>query len=229
MDNYWKSFWTKHAEITINKDLQCQVLRTLEKKPISEDEFKGILNYVEENMKITKSDEILDLCCGNGLFATSFSSKCKRVVVVDFSKELIAQVDVNMHRNITPFVGDIRNINFKEGVFDKVLLYAGLQYLSYKDTILLFEKVIKWLRDDGIFYIGDIPDMEKIWFFYNSEERERIYFESMKNEKPLIGTWFTKSWLVKLGKYVNCKEIGILSQRNEFPYSHYRFDMFLKR
>ena len=229
MDNYWNTFWRKHSKSTTSQDPQCHVLRTLNKKPISNTLFQRILKDIEEKLEIYHSDEVLDLCCGNGLITAHIASKCKRVIGVDFAKELIAQIDVEKHKNISVVKEDIRKVNFEEQSFNKVVIYAGLQYLSYKEAISLFESVMRWLKSDGLFYIGDIPDWKRLWNFFNTNEREKTHFDSIKNDKPIIGTWFDSEWLVKLGRYTNFNEIVVLQQPDDFPYSHYRFDIVLKK
>lgn len=227
--DYWKDFWQSHAKSTVADHLQRQVLRTLNKKPIAEEQFHEILKYVKDKIKLAKRDDVLDLCCGNGLITTFLASCCKSVIGVDFAEELISQINLKKYNNISIIVEDIRRVSFEEQSFDKVVLYAGLQYLSYKETVLLFERVMSWLRTNGLFLIADIPDRERMWGFFNSEEREKVYFDTLKNEKPIVGTWFDRDWLVKLGRYVGFKKTKTLSQPKEFPYAHYRFDLLLKK
>lgn len=229
MDDYWKAFWAEHVQATASQHIQSQVLRTLNKAPISELQFQGILKEIEGKMEICTNDEVLDLCCGNGVITKYLASKCKRVVGVDFMPELVAQIDLEKHPNICRIVEDVRKVDFKEQSFDKVIIYAGLQYLSYKETIYLFESVVRWLKNDGLFYIGDIPDRERRWNFFNTDERERAYFDSIKNEKPIVGTWFESEWLVKLGRYTSFKDVEILQQSKGLPYAHYRFGIVLKK
>ena len=200
VDSYWKAFWIDHAKAAKTGNLQFQVLRTLNKKPIADVQFIKILQYVARKMNLSRNDVILDLCCGNGLFTTFFASKCRKIVGVDFAQELVAQIDIEKYRNVSVYVEDMRTIDFEEQSFDKVFMYAGLQYLSYKETIQLFETVKRWLKRKGVFFIGDIPDIKKIWKFFNSGERERIYFDSIKNDKPIIGTWFDRNLVGKIGR-----------------------------
>ena len=229
IDSYWKTFWRDHARSSLNDHAQRQVLRTLERKPIESSQFQEIMKYVQDKMRVCESDEILDFCCANGLFSTYFAKRCKKVVGVDFSEDLIGQIDLARYKNISAVVGDIREVKFNERSFDKVLLYAGLQYVSHKDTVGLFEKVAAWLRTGGAFFIGDIPDAGRIWEFHNSKERESAYFDSIKNDMPIIGTWFSGEWLIKLGEYAGFGEIDIMRQPDEFPYAHFRFDMMLRK
>lgn len=229
MADYWKTFWAESNKSTTSKHPQCQVLRTFNKKPISEAQFQKILEDIEKKMEICRNDEVLDLCCGNGLITVYLTSKCKRAVGVDFEPGLIEYIDLEKYPNVSVVTEDVRKVDFKEHSFDKIMIYAGLQYLSHQETICLFESVFRWLKSNGLFYIGDIPDRERLWNFFNTEERERACFGSIKNDKPIIGTWFDSEWLVKLGKYADFKCTEIIPQPEDFPYSHFRFDAVLKK
>ncbi|MDZ7795671.1 MAG: hypothetical protein U5N56_00885 [Candidatus Marinimicrobia bacterium] len=85
-DDYWINFWKEHSKNSKNKDSQTQVLRTLNKKPIDKNEWDQILQFVLFYMNIKKHDIVLDLFGGNGLFASEIAKICKRVDVVDISK-----------------------------------------------------------------------------------------------------------------------------------------------
>lgn len=229
MNDYWKDFWQNHAKTMITDHPQCQVLRTLNKKPISESLFREMLQYVKEKVLLSKTDDVLDLCCGNGLITTFLASGCKSVTGVDFVEALVSHIELKKHENISVVIKDIRKVSFKKESFDKVILYAGLQYLSCREAVFLFERILNWLRMKGLFLIVDIPDRRRIWEFFNSKDRERIYFDSIKNNRPIIGTWFDDDWLVKMGRHVGFKDAEILRQPDNFPYASYRFDMLLRR
>jgi len=227
--DYWSSFWAQHAKSTISADLQCQVLRTLNKKPISEAQFQSILSDIERKTAISSNDEILDLCCGNGLITKRLASQCKRIVGVDVVPELVEQINAEALGNISLIVQDVRGIDFERSSFDKVIIYAGLQYFSYAETISLFESARRWLKSGGLFYAGDIPNRKKLWNFFDTDDRAKAYFDSIKNREPIIGTWFDPEWLTKLGQYCGFEEVAVLEQPCDLPYSHYRFDITLKR
>jgi cyclopropane fatty-acyl-phospholipid synthase-like methyltransferase len=229
MNDFWKEFWIKHSCATKFDPPQVQVLRTINKQPISDEEFNAILKDIEEKMDINIGDVVLDLCCGNGLITTYLAPKCKKVVGVDFAQDLTLQIDLVKYSNISIIIEDILRVQFEQKTFDKILIYAGIQYLSVVETIYFFESVVKWLKNDGLFFIGDVPDQSRLWNFYNSNERQAVYFEALKNDAPLIGTWFEPQWLINLGKYSGFKKVDILSQPASLPYSHYRFDMILKK
>jgi len=228
-NDYWINFWKKHAKDSKNEDSQLQVLRTFNKKPIDKKKWELTLINIEQNLNIQSSDIILDLGCGNGLISEYLSKRCKSVTAVDISQELINEIDIKKYKNIKPIVKDIRKIEFKKNSFSKIIIYAGIQYLDYKETINIFESILKWLKSEGIFFIGDIPDSDRLWCFFNTKEREKVFFNSIKNNSPIVGTWFKKTFLLKLANYCGFNDARIISQHKNMIYSHFRYDMRIKK
>ena len=228
-NDYWIKFWKDYSKKAINKHDQLQVLRTKNKAPIDDDSWKEILQFVLSYMKLEKDDEILDLFGGNGLFAKEMSTRCKSVTVIDISKELLDNIDTKKYKNITRIAEDVRKITLPKNHYSKALIYAGIQYLTKRDTIELFKMLFNYLREGGICYIGDIPDTNRIWNFFNNEEREALFFESILENKPIIGTWFDNVWLEKLAYYIGFSEATTIRQKKEMIYSYFRFDLLIKR
>jgi len=226
-NNYWINFWTDHAVSSKGKDEQVRVMRTLNKQPISEQKWELTLDHIKKVLELNTADVVLDLCCGNGLIAKYISSYCSQVTTVDISKELLNDINTIEFTNIQSICSDIRKVDFNEEQFSKIILYSSLQYLTYSETVSLFENVYRWLKPGGIAFIGDIPDMDRLWTFFNNNERETAYFESVKEEKEIIGTWFNKEWLQKLSSYAKFKEGIILDQHPAMIYSFFRYDMKL--
>jgi len=229
MNDFWKKFWVDHAQATSSDSLQHQVLRTINKQPVSDAEFQEILKDIEEKLAIDRNDVILDLCCGNGLITSYLAPKCKKIIGVDFAQDLVRQIDLVRHPNISIVVEDIRKVQFEQETIDKVIIYAGIQYLTEKDTISLFESVLNWMKKNGVCFIGDVPDRSRLWDFFNNDQRQGAYFDALKKDAPLIGAWFESQWLKNLGKHVGFNKVDILAQPHHLPYSHYRFDVILRK
>ena len=225
--DYWVQFWKDHGQRTRSEDPQTQVLRTLNRKPIDDEKWQYTLGVIEEVINPGPNDDILDLCCGNGLVARKLLESARSVTAVDVSDCLVKSI--GEVKGITPIISDIRTVQFEPETFHKIVFYAGLQYFSDREVIAIFERVFLWLRTEGLFYIGDIPDVERIWTFYNDREREGAYFDSIKFGKPIIGTWFDRKFLQKLSNYVGFSQCRTLTQDKELIYSSYRFDMIMKK
>jgi len=196
---------------------------------VSDSTFQEVLKDIEKNIEINPEDTVLDLCCGNGLITTYLAPRCAKIVGVDVSPELIAQIDLEKYSNVSVLVDNIKKVDFEEDTFNKIIIYSGLQYLTPKESIELFESVMKWLKKDGIFLVGDVPDSHHLWDFADNEERQAAYFDALKNDRPFIGTWFEPQWLRNLGGYAGFTTVDIRSQPSELPFSHYRFDAILRK
>ncbi len=193
-----------------NSDPQLQIGRSINKKPINEDNWIFTLQYIEKHINLNIQDRLLDLCAGNGLISIPYSEKCKHITAVDISKTLINRINSFGRQNVTTITNDVRKIIFKNRSFSKVIIYFALQHFDEKDTIRLFEKIFNWLEYEGLLFIGDIPDADRLWNYFNNEERENAYFNSIKDSKPIIGFWYTKEFLLKLGNFIGFKECKVL-------------------
>lgn len=226
-ENYWKQYWNKSA-IIFSSDYQIQVGRTINKIPVSNEIWKFTLKHIENQLKIESEDQLLDLCCGNGLISAPLSLKCKSVTAVDVSKPLLKIFPRN-YKNIKIINADIRRLNFKPSCFSKVLIYFAIQHFSERETFLLIQHVYKWLKPNGICLIGDIPDQSKIWDFFDTKERSAAYFKSIKNGKPIIGNWFNKSFFLHAAEILGYHQVKVFEQPKKLINSHYRFDVILNK
>jgi len=223
-DTYWVDFWNRYAKNSKEKDSHSQVLRTLNKKPIDSGLWRFTLDTIDASIEPNAKDALLDLCCGNGMISKYFSSKVDNIVSVDVSKDLIEKIDTNKYDNINAFDADIRDLSFKKSSFDKVIIYAGIQYLTHQEVIKLLEKIFFWLKDDGILFIGDIPDSQKIWDFYNTPEREAVYFENAAEGMDIVGTWFDVQFFSKLTNFIGFSQSSHIKQNSKLIYSSFRYD-----
>lgn len=228
MTDYWNSFWLTHSKENRNTEPQFQVLRTLNRQPVSPESFAAIVASIDAMLKPEPGKNLLDLCCGNGVITRELLGRFSAVTAVDLSEEFVAQISNGTADNVTAFAADARTVEFSENSFDRILLYAGLQYFSQSETVDLFMRLRHWIRDGGLLVLGDIPDSTRIWRFFNSPERESAYFEAMKAGNPIVGTWFEPGWLKKLSHHAGFKSAVTRRQPLSFPYQHYRFDLVLR-
>ncbi len=222
--SHWIDFWKKQGRATQDADEQTQVLRTSNKIPIESPLWEFTLRGIEKNVQVGPGDTLLELCCGNGLISRHFAAVCSHVTAVDVSSDLLAPLKESVHQNIRAIASDVRDIEFEAESFSRVIIYAGIQYFTLSETIVLFEKIYRWLIPGGIFFLGDVPDSRKRWAFYDSVERESVYFDNAKENKDIIGTWFDPELLEKLATYAGFGGSEFFEQHKDLIYSHFRFD-----
>lgn len=224
---YWLDHWRRHAEATAGADPQAQVQRTWQGRPMSAEQFEAIVDWVLSRLRPEADCDVLDLCCGNGAITHHLARRCRQVLGVDFARTLLDQVDRGAHPNLEVLQSDIRACDFPEDSFDRVLLYAGLQYLDLPETVVLLREVRRWLRPGGRVLLGDIPDADRMWDFFDSAERRSAYFAQLAGRQPLIGTWFSPQWLTHLGRDCGFDRVEVLRQPSVFPFGHFRFELLL--
>jgi cyclopropane fatty-acyl-phospholipid synthase-like methyltransferase len=235
MSQYWENHWNAKAGAA---DEQSQVERTRDKRPIDAAVFQRTVDYVADEMRLDHNAGLLELCCGNGLFTIQLARRIRSVTAVDFSKPLLAALKKKIAAENIPNIEvehkDVARYDVKSGQkYSHVLLYSALQYFSEPETIRLFEMARAALADakggaGGIFYIGDIPDRARLWHFANTPEYRRMYFDSVKNQRSAIGTWFLKEDLLHLAEYAGFHKAEIVEQPEWQINSRFRFDMRLE-
>ncbi len=219
--NYWIKFWNTNTIID-KKTAQEKVGRTINGVPIDEASWQKILVDLEQHLQLHEDDILLDIAAGSGVISIPFSKKVKSVTAIDISEKLLSEIPALTNLNKT--VADARTIDFQEETFTKVVLYFALQHFDESETLQLLQKIYKWLAPGGILFIGDIPDDEKKFTFFNNPEREQAYFLSVVNNKPIIGSWFSKDFIKKAGMYVGFSDSKIITQPVTHINAHYRFD-----
>ena len=60
---------------------------------------------------------------------------------VDLSPQLIARLRERGIPNVRTSVGDIREVEFEESSFSKVLWYAGIQYIDERDIVGMIRRI----------------------------------------------------------------------------------------
>lgn len=228
MDNrYWIDFWKTHGAATNDKDLQTQVLRTFNKEPISRELWEFTIEKIQETFIIEKNDKVLDLCSGNGLLSRYFVAKGATVVAVDVSDELLSQM--NGVLEIQTINADIREVNFENETFDKIIIYAGIQYLDTKDFLELLIRIYKWLKPGGTVFIGDIPDSSRLWVFYSSDIWRKVYFENLLKDTPIIGYWYDREWFEHITSFIGFDEGIMIPQNSKLINASFRFDFLYSK
>ena len=104
---------------------------------------------------------ILDVGGGNGLDSISFAKQGHHVDIVDYSQEMLADVQSqaiqgNIQEYITTHLTDVKNISdlFSDGQFDLILCHNVLQYVD--DVSSLIKNISKLLKPNGVVSIISI-------------------------------------------------------------------------
>lgn len=227
-NDHWTTYWTNNQRLQA-ENLNSQIGRTVHGIPIEQQKWQFHLDEIERILDLGPSDTLLDLCAGNGLISVPFSLKCRSVTAVDISSALLERIDASLYPNITIIAGDARTLSLPPKSFSKGIMYFALQYFNECEAIGVFETIYQSLMPGGMFLVGDIPDIDRLFVFYNKPEWVKAYFDSIKANAPAIGTWFKMEVLVEMAKYVGFSDAKACNQHPDMINSHYRFDLLLKK
>ena len=227
--DYWQKFWEEQAANTDGEHPQVQVLRTRNKDRVDAKIWKATLEFIFKQLDLKAEDIVLDLCCGNGLISKELALRTQSVTAVDLSSKLLDQIDTSAFTNITKIQKNVLSLDLPGETFNKILIYAGIQYFSPVETVQVLQKTARWLVPGGLLYLGDILDHKKLWAFFNTKEREHAYFTGLKDNAPIVGEWFDSLFLEKLGSYAGFSKVEKIKQSAEMIYSFFRYDMKLTK
>ena len=220
--SYWKNYWNNIAE---NKSSLKQVQRD----DLSASQLLVIEKHISKVLKINSEDELLDVCCGNGLITMRIAKQCKSVVGIDFSAKLVEAADGNKTcENLRFIEGDATDLSVSlDQKFDKILLNFSFQYFNYKEGLQVVSGLKKRLKPGGLLFIGDIPNQNKWWSYYDTFLKRGYYLKQWICRQPKMGKFWSEKELKSIARK-NDMYGEVLEQTSNLPYSHYRFDFLLK-
>jgi SAM-dependent methyltransferase len=225
--DYWKEHFNENVKKSKESFLK-QVDMTVNGKEVDNTQVDLRTDSIRKNLNLQTSDILLDICCGNGLITKKLAQYVSFIYAIDFSEELIKVANnFNMAANIIYILGDAVNMNYSRfSKVNKICLQSCWQYLSNKEVSKFLNNLS--VLNNIIVYISNIPDKEKIWNYYDTDEKKSFYLQREKEGKPHIGTWWKKKEVEKIVKDngFKCKFLTINKNMNT---SYYRFDVLLSK
>lgn len=222
---YWKSHFNENA---VKYDsLKRQVDMTVNGEEVPNEQIEYRVNEILANLKLSKEDILFDGCCGNGMITKRIANYVRKIYAVDFSDRLITVAESgNNALNITYMIGDVTDIDYKYEFPDvkKFNFYSCIQYLTPDDLDQLLNRLSEL---NGITtYMSNIPDIVRIWEFYNTPEKREFFIRSIKEGRYHLGYWYDKNQIKALGEKYSFK-VNFLNIDKRISTSYYRFDVIM--
>ena len=111
-----------------------------------------LLKHVPQNC-----ENALEIGCGTGAFARQLATRCKRVVALDLSPEMIraARSRTTQHPNLDFQLADAMTWDFPQAHFDFICSIATLHHTEQRQLLM---KMKDALKPDGVLLILDLVE-----------------------------------------------------------------------
>ena len=95
------------------------------------------------------SNIVLECACDTGMLTEIIAPECQKLIATDFSKNMLrkAETKCRNHSNIRFMLADILNLDFEDGIFDKVV--AGNVIHLVEEPFKALEELIRVCRPGG--------------------------------------------------------------------------------
>lgn len=227
----WVEFWDKYPKRAGEQELFRQAGKTVGGVPITQRQFRALVDSVRENLEIKEDDCVLDLCCGNGLITKELAKECKFVMGIDFSAPLIEVAKKRSLRDNVKYVYmDVRRIGELSAsyrrYFSKVLCYEALAFFDLKDFDEILKNILVLSAEGPIILFGSVLDKERLWNFFNTFQRKIFYLVKIRllRKEVGLGRWWKRDEIEMMCKKHNLYPT-ISYQPDILHTSHYRFDV----
>lgn len=223
----WQEIWSQFATSSHNPLLQ--VGRTINGEPMSEALLDEIVADIVQKTNMQMTDNVLDVCCGNGILTQKLSKYCAKIVGIDSEKALIETAKKDFaSENITYLEGDALNVSQKVSEkFQVIIVYFSFQYF---DSIPKGQKLITEMQSllvkNGCILLGDVADGDKIKVFYPNLLHRIRYYISCFTGKNAMGKFWKAHEIIHICSKLKLN-VQVLPQRQNLPYSYYRTDYLL--
>lgn len=227
----WQEYWNTAPSAFAQGDVLRQVGWTVNGEPIPDAAVDAMVEDIRAGLDLHGGDTLLDLCCGNGFITSRCAEHCAAVTGVDFSAPLIRIAGEHFTSGAVEYVlADVRAIPpvVSRRPYSKILMYGALQHLSPADLGGILDALARSASRGAALLLGAIPDRDRLWHFYDTEERRREYARRVREGTEAIGRWWTAAELSGIAA-AHGYRTRILAQSPVLHTSRYRFDSLLVR
>lgn len=220
----------QHARSVAPDDFWGQIRRTVNGRPVPEEQIRMIVDAVISGLDLRSDDVLLDLACGNGALTARLYDSCSASLGVDSSEYLVEVARKNFQRPPTRLfaVGDVADFAAREPDaerFTKALCYGSFSYFSPETAQAVLRLLASRFRNVTRIFIGNLPDRERANAFYASSPPSPGELDDPRSQ---IGVWRSPDEFrhIALQTGWDCE---LRHMPRDFYAAHYRYDVVLSR
>ena len=227
---YKKFDHNEYAKTRAPDDFWGQIRRTVQGKPVTEDQIRMIVDSVHAALRLKPDDRLLDLACGNGALSHRFFDSIAEYLGVDFSEHLISVARKNfeklpLYRFVMQGAAEYVRQEPHPERFTKVLCYGSFPYFPAADAAEVLRTLYQKFTSVQAVFIGNLPDKDRAAAFYKENQ---VSAEELADHASQIGIWRTQDEFTRLAGEAGWKA-RFSFMPAEYYASHYRYDVLLSR
>jgi cyclopropane fatty-acyl-phospholipid synthase-like methyltransferase len=229
----WQQVWDTRPRTVGKRDYFRQVGKTVRGQPLTPEQFAIMLEEIVHRLQLSKSDVVLDLCCGNGVITRAVAATCDHVVGVDFSEPLIeiARRDHNPSNidYIRASVLELEHIaEQSRRRFTKVLMYDALQHFDHQQLRGILNTILKLTAADALLLFGGIPRRRYRDRFFDTPRKRLLHMYYKLRGRDLLGTWWDDDDFLRVCGPLNL-ECTFHNQSPDMYNAKFRFDVVISK
>jgi ubiquinone/menaquinone biosynthesis C-methylase UbiE len=120
------------------------------------------LHYLVSISGVARTDRVLDVACGPGACARAFAGRCRHVVGLDSSPDLIAEARIEAARsgagNAEFVVGEVERMCFRDGAFDAAVCRFAFHHFT--NPARVFAEMARAVAPRGWMVVVDVTASE---------------------------------------------------------------------
>lgn len=220
--------YTVRAESCAPDDFWGQVRRTINGKPVPQEQIDMIVDAIDNSLDFEADDVLLDIGCGNGALTRYFFDKCAASVGVDRSSFLTDVANNNFaitgkHEFVcSDAVGYVDTVSDPER-FTKVMCYGVFSFFSEIEAKKLLSIMSKRFPNIKTFFIGNVRDLDCADKFFTKNTNSDI---DVKDHTSTMGIWRTREEMTDLVMSTGW-EVNFKKMPDSFYASEYYYDVVL--
>lgn len=211
-------------------DFFGQIRRTVNGKPVSEDQMELIEKTIATNLSLRPRDRVLDLACGNGALSCRLFGLCEELHGVDLSEFLISVAQEFFETGPKYTFSQHDMVDFLLNTqtptrYNKALCYGSFSYLSESAAKQALSLLYSRFTNIERVYVGNLPDYDRRHMFFTQNMPSEV---DLRSHTTAIGIWRSEPDFRALA--IDCGWTPtIYRMEHEFYASQYRYDALLER
>ena len=211
-------------------DFWGQIRRTVNGKPVSDDQIQMIVGEIKRRLSLQPDDVLLDLACGNGALSRFLFDSCSESLGVDLSEYLVSVANRHFarpprHMFSTQGAAEYVRSESRPERFTKALCYGSFSYFSTADATDVLRELRERFVNVGTVFIGNLPDRDRKDVFYSKAKPDPA---ELSDHSSQIGIWRSPKEFTALARNADWN-IQFSAMPAGFYSAHYRYDVTLSR